>query len=179
MQVIGRLCEGCGDAVTKLGDGDGCGSCDVVICGKCLAGTKRCPSCQQPFSETREHAPRVERGSDARLDRGGRQARAIAISVLGAFVLHFLLGRMTASMLLLHGVVFGLLFLQLFRGRAWARWGLVVLTGLNAFSHGAVLLESPTFTTGALGLVFVWSAIVLAASEPLARFLREQRLRNP
>lgn len=182
MQVVGRLCEGCGEAVTKMGAGDGCGSCDVVVCAKCLKGTARCPSCQRPFDETRDAAPRAERKGDATLDRGRRQAVAIAVTLVGAVVLAVILGW-SMAMAALYLFANALLLLQLFRGRAWARWILFALTVLNAVAYGhfgSTHFEAAgSVPSLALAAIYAWCAAILAMSKPLDRFVRTQRLKNP
>ncbi len=180
MQIVGRQCESCGATVQRVGDGDGCGSCDVVVCAKCLQGTARCPSCQRAFDETRDVAARAK---DEGVERGRKQAVAIAVSVLVALVILALLtGQLLAVPLQVF--VFGMLFMQLFRGRAWARWALVVLTGIVAVSHagaafGIVASGQPVLLSGAVAISFAWSALILALSPPLARYLRAQRAKSP
>lgn len=178
MQIVGRSCESCGSAIEKLGGGDGCGSCDVVVCASCLKGTARCPSCQRPFDETRDAAPRAEQSGDSLAERGRRQASAVAFSVIGALVLLALLSGQLLSFPLV--LAFGLLFFQLFRGRGWARWSLVALTALMGITYGAAALgmmgaDAPRLLFGGVGLMFAWSAFVLALSPPLARFLQVRR----
>lgn len=183
MQLVGRLCEACGDSIVKLGDGDGCGACDVVVCSKCLEGTSRCPSCQRAFSETRDEAPRAEPRSDAATDRGRRQVMAVAVSLGGAVVLLASIGAAGGQGFVMHAMAIGLLLVQIFRGRGWARWFLVVLTAASGLSNGLQAVqrfgEDGSYVSLGLALVFLWSAGVLALSKPVARFLRAQRLRNP
>lgn len=182
MQIVGRLCDGCGEAVTKLGGADGCGSCDVVLCAKCTKGTERCPSCQRLFDETRDLPPRLEREADAALERGRRQAIAIAVTIVGAVLVTMALGAPITGGLM-HLALAGLLLLQLFRGRGWARWILVGIAALTAtgnayqgLTHFGVGRWVPSL---ALALTYAFCAAVLVLSKPLDRYLRAQRLRHP
>lgn len=180
MQIAGRSCESCGATVQQAGDGDGCGSCDVVVCAACLEGAARCPRCQRPFDETRDVPAHAE---DQGVKRGRGQAVAVAFTVLGALVVLGMLSGQLAG-LPIQLLVFGLLLVQLFRGRAWARWGLVILTGIVALAHGAAALGltasgQPMMLSIAIALVFAWCAFVLALSPPLAGYLRAQRAKSP
>lgn len=165
-----------------MGEGDGCGSCDVVVCAKCLKGTARCPSCQRSFDETRDAAPRAERKGDAVLDRGRRQAVAIAVTLVGAVVLAVILGSPVGGAVM-HLFLVALLLLQLFRGRAWARWilfGVAVLISVSNGYQGLAHLEAfGAVPSLALAAIYAWCAAILAMSKPLDRFVRTQRLKNP
>lgn len=181
MEIVGRLCDGCGDTVTEPGSADGCGSCNVVLCDACSQGTTRCPSCQRPFDETRELAPRVERKAVHTLDQGRRQTIAVAVTIVGAAIVTMLLGASIANGLV-HLFVLSLLLLQLFRGRGWARWILVAIAALAAignahqgFAHAGGRGMPAFVLAGAYG----WCAIVLALGRSIDRYLRVQRARHP
>lgn len=155
-----------------------------MVCGACLKGTARCPSCQRPFAETREEAPRAEASRDARLERGRRQLTAVGVSLVGAVVLVAMLGGITFGQMVAQLVVTGLVLLQVFRGRGWARWVLAVLTGIGAIGNGleafrALGTEQPLTLSLPLALVFAWSTGVLVLSQPVQRFVRAQKLRHP
>jgi hypothetical protein len=184
VQLVGRLCEACGATVAKLGDGDGCGSCDVVVCEKCLKGTTRCPRCQRPLAETRDEAPRAEARGDAVTERGRRQVTAVAVSLVGAVLLVGLLGSVPFGPMMIQLVVLGLLLMQVFRGRGWARWLLAVVSGVAAVGNAAAAISalstgSPLPLSLPLALVFAWSTGALVLSPSVSRFIRAARLSNP
>jgi hypothetical protein len=109
---------------------------------------------------------------------------AAAVSVIGANVLLFFLGGMPGSGLAMQLVVFGLLFMQLFRGRAWARWIVVALTGLTSTANAAAALGlmgpgHPQLLSAGFAIVFGACALVLALNKRVAHFLRVQRRRHP
>jgi hypothetical protein len=165
-----------------MGDGDVCGSCDVLVCARCLKGTARCPSCQRAFAETRGAAPSAERRGDATLDRGRQETLAIGASLAVASVLVAVMSEVSTFRTLIVLAMLGLLVTQLFRGRSWARWLLVI--GCAAYSLG-IVFGQVAITSGsrlvALGLavVFVVDAFVLTLSASVERYLRAQRLRHP
>jgi hypothetical protein len=121
--------------------------------------------------------------ADTSAERGRRQAVAVAVTVIGAMVLPATLGATPLGALMMQLVLFGLLFVQLFRGRAWARWIVVALTGLVAVAHAAAAAgfgpEQPRGLSIAFAILFGWSALVLALSRHVARFVRDQRAKHP
>jgi 4-hydroxybenzoate polyprenyltransferase len=127
----------------------------------------------------------VERraSEDASDERGRRQAVAVGVSVVGAVLLLAALGATPLSALMMQLLLFGLLFMQLFRGRAWARWTLVALTGFGALAYGAAAAgamgpEHPRWLSIGFAVVFGWSALVLALSRHVRRFAELARTRN-
>ena len=127
----------------------------------------------------------VERqaSEDASGERGRRQAVAVAVSVVGAVLLLGALGATPLSALMMQLLLFGLLFMQLFRGRGWARWTLVALTGFGALAYGAAAAgamgpEHPRLLSIGFAVVFGWSALVLALSRHVRRFAELARTRN-
>lgn len=172
--------------MVAIGRGDGCGTCDVVLCARCLNGTARCPSCQRAFSETRDAAPRAERrGGDARIDTGRQETLAVAASLMLAAPIFMLMGKPTAFGMAVSCSFLALIIVQLVRGRGWARWLLVAVSGAYAVSsaHAAFSAASgrgmPSWVAIALAAVFAVNALVLALRRPVALYLRTQRLRHP
>jgi hypothetical protein len=185
VQSVERPCERCGEAVASEGEGEGrgCESCDVVVCAACLKSGDRCPKCQRPLGEVGGEPPRVEEAVDPRAERGRRQALAVAVSLVGAVLVVALLGGSPLGAVAIQLFALGLLLMQLFRGRPWARWALVAPTGLGALANAAAGVEhagtdSPWMLSLGLAVIFGWSALVLAVSRPLASFLRGQRARH-
>lgn len=163
-----------------MGDGDKCGSCDVLLCAGCLKGTARCPNCQRPFAETRNAAPHAAR--DAGLHGGRQEAIAVAASLAIAWGLIVMASQWTMFRTGSALGMIGLLLVELLRGRAWARW---ILAGGGAlYGAGLVLnlldiaaIESSLVSVG-LGAVLAVNALVLAFSARVARYLAAQRLRH-
>ena len=166
-----------------MGNGDVCGSCDVLVCARCLKGTARCPSCQRAFAETRSAAPSAERRGDARVDAARQEAIAVAASLAIASGIIVVTSQQTVFQMMIALAMIGLLLVQLLRGRAWARW---ILAGVSAlYGAGLVLnildtaaIASPLVSLG-LGAVLGVNALVLAFNLRLAQYLRAQRLRHP
>jgi hypothetical protein len=131
-----------------------------------------------------EEAAEQAASEDPIAERGRRQAVAVGVSVIGAVVLLAALGATPLSALMMQLLLFGLLFLQLFRGRGWARWTLVALTGFGALAYGAAAAgamgpEHPLLLSIGFAVVFGWSALVLALSRHVRRFAEVARRRNP
>lgn len=165
-----------------MGDGDVCGSCDVLVCARCLKGTARCPSCQRAFAETRNAAPSAERRSDATLDRGRQETLAIGASLAVASVLVAVMTEVSTFRLLIVVAMLGLLVTQLFRGRSWARWLLVIACatyGIGIVFDQVVITSGSRLAALGLALVFFVDAFVLTLSASVERYLRAQRLRHP
>jgi hypothetical protein len=121
---------------------------------------------------------------DTSAERGRRQAVAVGVSVIGAVLLLAVLGATPLSALMMQLLLFGLLFLQLFRGRGWARWTLVALTGFGALAYAAAAAgvlgpEHPRLLAIGFAVVFGWSALVLASSRHVRRFIDAERARHP
>jgi hypothetical protein len=121
---------------------------------------------------------------DASAERGRRQAVAVGVSVVGAVLLLGALGATPLGALMMQLLLFGLLFLQLFRGRGWARWTLAALTGFAALAYGAAAAgamgpDHPRLLSSGFAVVFGWSALVLALSRHVRRFAELARARNP
>lgn len=119
--------------------------------------------------------------ADEMAERGRRQSTAAAISVIGALLLFAMLGVTPLVGLVVQLVVFGLLFFQHFRGRGWARWILVSLTGVIAAINvwGAIAgPEQARIISIGLAVIFGWNAAVLAVSRHVTSFLTAQRARH-
>ncbi len=181
MQIIGRPCTACGEAVASEEGARSCRSCDVILCGE-HEGMERCPSCKRPLAE--RDVPAAPPEPDAALQRGRRQIVAVGVSLVGSVLLVFVLGGAPAMAAVLQVVLMALLLLQVMRGRAWARWVLVAYVGLaaagNAYQGVSSLRgDAPWEISLALAAVYAWCALVLALSGSVSRFVRAQRLRDP
>lgn len=158
-----------------MGDGDGCAACDVVLCNACLDGSDRCPSCQRTFDETR--AARPVPVTD---DRGARQLRAVAVTLLGSIGLMAVLGAVPLMTTVVHLVIVSLLMMWTLRGGTWSRWVLVVLVTLGAVSHGAAFLAGRGWgliVSAALVVLYVGCAVALAFSPAINAHIRREARR--
>lgn len=166
-----------------MGDGDRCGSCDVLVCGRCLKGTARCPSCQRFFSETRGVAPRAARRGEARLESARQETIAVAASLAVASVIIVVMSHVSVFRSLVAVAMVGLLLLQLVRGRVWARWLVAGLSGL--YGLGLVVSTTQPDPGGSrlvlLGLaaVLLVDVLVLAFNGRVGQYLDAQRDRHP
>ena len=157
-------CDGC----RGLDDAARCAGCDVVLCGGCLAGTGRCPSCQRPFrTEPPVGAP------GARIERGRRHLH------LGAVPLFLVLAplALVASpfAVLAWALTLASLLFAVQRGGRVARW---LLMGACALGVGFAALA----LTGAegihvplsvvVGAAHLWLLLGLARSPAIAALLR-------
>lgn len=125
---------------------------------------------EKPFETTEESA-----------ERGRRQSTAAAVSTVGALLLLGMQGAVMLLELLAQLVAFGLLFLQHFRGRVWARWLLVVLIALIAAGNiwNAIMgPERARVLSIGLAIILTWNALVLAFSRRVTDFLRVRRARS-
>lgn len=183
VQAVGRSCEACNEPVVRMGDGDACGSCDVLVCAGCLKGTARCPSCQRPFAETRSAAPSADRRGDARVDAARQEAIAVAASLAIAWGLIVMASQWTVFQTVVALAMIGLLLVELLRGRAWARWAVAGASAVYGAGMVLNLLDTPAIASPlvSLGLAAVLGvdALVLAFNLRLAQYLRAQRLRHP
>lgn len=188
MDPVGRSCGACGASIEERTDGEGCGRCEVVLCAACRAGTSRCPGCQGSLGEARAEValpevPLAEEQHDYDVERGRRQVMAAAVTLGGALMLLAVLGASTGRGVFLQGFAIGLLLLQVFRGRGWARWLLAVMSGLLGLSYGLAGLQDlgspPSLMSLLVSVILAWTAGVLALSKPVARFLTAARLRHP
>lgn len=184
MQIVGRECVACGRSVLEVGDADGCGPCDLVMCTDCLDGTARCPSCQEPFGEARGMEVVVElKAATTQLVRGRQQLIAVAVTLIGSILLVFAMGGSGAGVVT-QMVVVGLLTLQMFRGAPWARWGVValsVLVGVLNLANALRLLgvEGSSWPINlGLAVLYFWCAFILAFSPSVASFMRDRRVKN-
>ena len=183
MQIIGRECGGCRAAIVKMGDADGCGACDLVLCRTCLGGTERCPSCQRRFDDVRDESAKATLMAEgARFAQGRQQALAISFSLVGSVALLLLIGALPAPTALVGLGVLALLSYQLLRGSPWSRWGLVILVSYyGVFGHGVQAYhrmsdEAPRWPIHAgLLLVYALCVVVLVTSRPLAHYMRVAR----
>lgn len=129
---------------------------------------------------TVEHEPEEE---DRRTARGRQQLIAVAVTLIGSFVLLLVLGLAEPRSTVIWAVVFALLSFQIFRGRNWARWIVVALTFVlgarNAFAAASFFdtVGSSWPINAALVFVYAWCALILALSRPLQQFVSEQRRR--
>jgi len=185
MQIVGRDCVACGRSVDKVGDADGCGPCDLVVCTDCLDGTSRCPSCHEPFQEARDLGVAVEtRAARAHLARGRQQLIAVAVTLIGSIVLIFAMGGSTVGVLTIQLIVVSLLTLQMFCGAPWARFFVVAMTVLFGLGnlYNAVRLFSTEGSSwpinAGLSLLYLWCAFILFFSRPVGSFMRDQRVKN-
>lgn len=183
MQIIGRECVSCRAAVVKMGDADGCGACDVVICHGCLGGTERCPSCQRRFDDVRDEGAKAELSAEGALFAQGRQqALAISFSLVGSVALLLLIGVLPARTALVGLGLLALLSYQLLRGSPWARWGLVILVsyhgifGIGAEAYRGIRTDGEGWwiRAGLFG-VYLLCVVALATSRPLAHYMRVVR----
>lgn len=184
VQIVGRECASCHELVEKVGAGDGCGACDLVMCSGCLGGTDRCPSCQKFFDEVRDAGSRAEgRSGEARLLRGRQQAVAVSVSLIGSVGLMLVLGMLPARHALPEAIVLGLLSYQILRGAPWARWVLAALTAWLTWGAAAIAWQEVQSDRGGwvigvgLALVYGWCTLVLVLSAPLANYMRVARTR--
>ncbi|MBZ0121816.1 MAG: hypothetical protein K8H88_32790, partial [Sandaracinaceae bacterium] len=144
MQIVGRECAACGSELRKLGEGDGCGACDVVLCKKCLQGTARCPSCQREIGLTRDHSPRAGASVEPMVARGRSLVLAVVLGLAAAWVIVPAFSPITSvPRLLVQAFVLLALVYQLLRGRALARWVLALLGALGAATNLYVGMHMP------------------------------------
>lgn len=154
----------------------------MVVCAE--HAEERCPSCRRPLDDVAQPKAGAEPGAEDAFQRGRRQIIAVGVSLVGSVLLVFVLGGVPAATALLQVFVMGLLFLQIFRGRGWARWVLAAYVALAAVGNayqGVAALRAGGFwhVSLALAVVYAWCALVLALSGSVSRFLRAQRLRDP
>lgn len=178
MRIIGRECASC-QAATKMGDADGCGACDLVICHDCLGDTARCPSCQRLFYDVRDESPKAELSAEGpRFAQGRQQALAVSFSLVGSVALQLLIGVLPGQAALVGLALLAFLSYQLLRGSPWSRWGLIVLVSYyGVFGLGAGMTADGggwPIRAGLLG-VYVLCVVVLAVSRPLAHYMRVAR----
>ncbi|HJL15443.1 MAG TPA: hypothetical protein RMH99_07310 [Sandaracinaceae bacterium LLY-WYZ-13_1] len=147
------------------------------------------------MAEAERDEPRGDEGPDERetvdrteepiVQRGRLQLVAVAVSLVGSVILVALLGGSPGAALVLQLAVIGLLVFQTWRGKAWARWTLVVLTAIGAGANGWQAIQlvgeggAPWWMNGGLALIFAWSAGILALGRALRRFVEVQRARFP
>ena len=114
---------------------------------------------------------------DPEVGKGRRLIHAVAFSLIGSIVLVAVLTRAIGPQLFLQIAVFGLLVFQTLRGRAWARWVLVGLSGLAAFGYGAAAAgqQGPPWVLVPLAVVYVACAAVLALAPAVNRFFAAPR----
>ena len=112
--------------------------------------------------------------------RGRRHAIAIAACLGGAWAAPLALGALDPRGAAFPLLIFGALLLQLFRGRAWARWVLTAITGVAAAL--AVVQTKLALDEGAVwsmpmlfSVVYTWAAATLAFSRPLTTYQRFRR----
>lgn len=113
--------------------------------------------------------------------RGRQQVLATMVTLGGSFALATFLGGMPLVGLLTYGFVLGLLGLQIFRGVAWARYVLslfcLYLAGVNVYGLVVSLGGdgSGYIVNGALGVVYLWCAFMLAMSKAIGAYTDAQR----
>ena len=121
---------------------------------------------------------------DDPFSKGRQQLIAVAVSLVGSIVLLLLIGAAQLGTAVIWTFVFSLLSLQMFRGRNWARWIIVVfalvLGGGNAYS-AATLFETVGSSwpiNAALVVVYAWCAFILLLSKPVQDFMGDQRAKG-
>lgn len=114
---------------------------------------------------------------DPTVEKGRRLVVAIAVSLIGSIVLLAALGMTGLREVPIQLAVTGLVLFQVFRGRSWARWVLVALTGLAAVGTFGQLASSGQFPPVPLALAAVYAACALALtfSPAIARFLEARQ----
>ncbi len=180
--MAGRRCARCDATLEEGAVGKACEDCDVVLCDTCREDDARCPRCERELGGRDVPEEKSQPEPDTTVERGRKQAVAVSFSVIGGLVLlGFLSGQLASVPLSLF--VFGLLFFQLFRGRAWARWLIVFLVGGLSVTYALAAFsvfrpnDAPLFSA-AFAAMFAWNAFVMALSPPLGRFLEAQRQKN-
>jgi hypothetical protein len=179
VQITYRMCAACDREITRVGDGDGCGACDLVLCRKCLQGTLRCPSCQRALADTRDlpaaaHVDPVTSG-------GRKLVIAAVVLMIGIWAARLVVVSHPNIVRLLAEVFVGIaLAYQLFRGRVWARWVIVVSALAGALLLGRLgwqaRMDMPPI---ALACLLVIAAGMLAVPSSVSRYLKNQRVRHP
>jgi hypothetical protein len=148
-------------------------------------------------TEGRDEEPRADRRSEPGVEpkpelvrdpaeetagRGRMQVIAASVTLGGAVALLGVLGANQGGGRFLQAIALGLLLVQLFRGRPWARWVLVAFAGWMAVSYARYgaddLGSSASLVSLGLALAFALSAGVLALSKPVSTFLAAQRVRH-
>ena len=126
------------------------------------------------------YLPRVADEKDPSVERGRRLTQAVGVSLIGSVVLFAVLTGTVGAPLAFQLGLLGLLVYQTLRGRGWARWLLVLLSGYAAFANGAAAVsgQQPLWLFAVLAAVYVACAGVLALAPPVRRFLEAQRPRS-
>jgi hypothetical protein len=128
--------------------------------------------------------PREPAPEDPTVARGRLQLVAVAVSLIGSVILVAALGASASGAAVVQLAVIGLLLFQVFRGRGWARWLLVGLTGLGAAGNAWQAVRTfgaagdPWLLSAGLAVIYGWCAAILAFGHALGRFLEARRARE-
>ncbi len=123
----------------------------------------------------------ANRGAEPSADQGGKQVRAVMISLIGLVVLAAVLGGTPLMGAIFWAGVFVFLWLSINAGRGWARWVVIGLAAILAAGNGwqaAQLFGADglewTINVGQI-VVLGWCAFVLALSPKVQAFLAARR----
>lgn len=183
MVVVGRACGVCGDPVASRKEGRACAACGLQFHKRCLTDQKRCSKCGTDLKRAASQARAVrEHEATDTIENGRRLLWAATILGLGAQVLVNILliaygdddqvfrsvWRVSLSILA---------FVSMHQGSVGAARLVVALFGLGGVASlgSAFLLDgSSGFAaelTGAMGLAFLSTALVLGFSKDFWRYL--------